>query len=198
MNRTLGDCQMTNAADWPDWAQRASGELAAALARVAPGEMDHMADEILAARRIVCAGMGREGLMVRALCMRLMHLGFDAHVAFDMTTPPLGAGDLLIVSSGPGQSGMWMALLGRVGGDGARTLVVTAQREAPVPRAADVEIVLPAQTMANDTGAHASMLPMGTLFEWLELAFFDLLALRLRERTGQTGEQIRARHTNVE
>jgi 6-phospho-3-hexuloisomerase len=52
--------------------------------------------------------------------------------------------------------------------------------------------------MADDTGADASMLPMGTLFEWLELAFFDLLALRLRDRTGQSGEQIRARHTNVE
>jgi D-arabinose 5-phosphate isomerase GutQ len=42
------------------------------------------------------------------------------------------------------------------------------------------------------------MLPMGTLFEWLALAFCDLLALRLRERTGQTLEQIRARHTNLE
>jgi D-arabinose 5-phosphate isomerase GutQ len=42
------------------------------------------------------------------------------------------------------------------------------------------------------------MLPMGTLFEWLELAVFDLLILRLQERTGQTREQIRARHTNVE
>jgi len=52
--------------------------------------------------------------------------------------------------------------------------------------------------MADDTGAAASMLPMGTLFEWLELAFFDLLALRLGERTNQTVEQIRARHTNLE
>jgi len=39
---------------------------------------------------------------------------------------------------------------------------------------------------------------MGTLFEWLALAFCDLLALRLRERTGQTLEEIRARHTNLE
>jgi 6-phospho-3-hexuloisomerase len=52
--------------------------------------------------------------------------------------------------------------------------------------------------MADDRGADASMLPMGTLFEWLELAVFDLLILRLQERTGQTREQIRARHTNVE
>ena len=77
-------------------------------------------------RQIVCPGMGREGLMVRALCMRLMHLGLDAHMAFDMTTPRVGAGDLLIVSSGPGQPGTLAALINRARGDGAQTLVVTA------------------------------------------------------------------------
>ena len=187
-----------NANDWADWTNQATGELAAALAGVAPDEIDCMADEIVTARRIVCSGLGREGLMVRALSMRLMHLGFDAHVVFDMTTPPVGAGDLLIVSNGPGRLGSLATLMSRARGDGARTLVVTAQPEGPAPQAADVVIVLPAQTMADDTEASASMLPMGTLFEWLELAFFDLLALRLRVRTGQTFEQIRARHTNLE
>jgi 6-phospho-3-hexuloisomerase len=187
-----------NADAWADWTNSASGELAAALVAVSPDEIDRMADEIVGARRIVCSGMGREGLMIRALCMRLMHLGFDAHMTFDMTTPPVGPGDLLLVSVGPGRLGTMEALLQRARGDGARTLVVTAQPDGPAPRAADVVITLPAQTMAVDIGAPASMLPMGTLFEWLELAFFDLLALRLRERTGQTSEEIRARHTNLE
>ena len=187
-----------NAADWANWTHQASGELAAALNGIAPDEIDRMVDEILTARRIVCSGLGREGLMVRALCMRMMHLGLDAHVAFEMTTPHIGAGDLLIVSSGPGQPNTLGALMRRARGDGARILVVTAQPDSPGLQGADVVIVLPAQTMADDTGAAASMLPMGTLFEWLELAFFDLLALRLGERTGQTIEQIRARHTNLE
>jgi 6-phospho-3-hexuloisomerase len=80
-----------NVTDWADWTNQASSDLAAALIRVAPDEIDRMADEILTARRIVCSGLGREGLMVRALCMRLMHLGLDAHMAFDMTTPRVGA-----------------------------------------------------------------------------------------------------------
>ncbi|MBA2596352.1 MAG: 6-phospho-3-hexuloisomerase [Chloroflexota bacterium] len=183
---------------WSVWTVRASNELAGALASVSPGEIERMADEILAAGRILCSGAGREGLMVRALCMRLMHLGCDAHMVGDMTTPPVGPGDLLIVSAGPGHSAVQEALMDRAWNAGARTLVVTAQVEGPTPRAADVIIHLPAQTMADDTGAPASMLPMGTLFEWLELAFFDLLAIRLRDRTGQTLDQIRERHTNVE
>ncbi len=177
-----------NADEWSAWTTRASAELADALRSVAPDAIE----------RILCSGAGREGLMVRALCMRLMHLGCDAHMVGDMTTPPVGAGDLLIVSAGPGHSAVQEALMARAWNAGARTLVVTAQAEGPTPRAADVVMLLPAQTMADDTGAPASMLPMGTLFEWLELAFFDLLAIHLRERSGQTLDQIRERHTNVE
>ena len=183
---------------WTEWTTRASDELRYALASIPAATIDRMADEFLAAGRILCAGAGREGLMVRALCMRLMHLGLDAHMVGDMTAPPVGPGDLLVVSVGPGQSGVMEALMARAQAAGARTLAVTAQPDGTTPRAADVVIHLPAQTMADDTGAPASMLPMGTLFEWLELAFFDLLALRLRDRTGQTLDDVRARHTNVE
>jgi 6-phospho-3-hexuloisomerase len=186
------------AGEWTDWTKRASDELAAALAGVAPDEIDRMADEILAAKRIVCAGLGREGLMIRALCMRLMHLGFDSHVAGDMTVPPIGPGDLLIVSVGPGQLKVMEALMLRAQLEDARILVVTAQPDGAAPQMANVTVHLPAQTMADDTGNGPSMLPMGTLYEWLELAFFDLLAMRLRERTGQSLEDLRARHTNLE
>jgi len=187
-----------NATDWATWTNQASSELAAALIGVAPDEIDRMADEILTARRIVCSGLGREGLMVRALCMRLMHLGLDAHMAFDMTTPRVGAGDLLIISSGPGQPNTLGALMSRARGDGARTLVVTAQPGSPALQAADAVIVLPAQTMADDRGTRTSLLPMGGLYEAAQLIFFDLVAILLRERTGQTPEEMRARHTNLE
>ena len=30
--------------------------------------------------------------MMKALCMRLMHLGLDAHMVGDMTTPPVARG----------------------------------------------------------------------------------------------------------
>jgi len=179
-------------------AELAIEELRAALRRVKPEMAERLTAEALAARRIVCAGAGREGLMIRAFCMRLMHLGLDAHVAGDMTTPPVGPGDLLIASVGPGALATLEALLGRARAAGARTLVVTAVPDGAAASRADVVIVLPAQTMADDRAADASLLPMGTLFEWLELVFFDLVALAIRERTGQSAEQIRARHTNLE
>lgn len=160
-------------------------------------EVERLCDEIQAARRIACYGVGREGLMMRALCMRLMHLGFDAHLVGDMTTPPLGARDLLLVSAGPGSFSTVQALLGVARSAGARTAVVTAQPDGEAPRMADAVITLRAQTMADDRGG-ASILPMGSLYEAAMLVFFDIVSIRLRERTGQTMEDMRSRHTNLE
>ncbi len=179
-------------------AQQALAEIGSVLGRVAPGTADGLCDEILKARRIACYGVGREGLMMKALCMRLMHLGFDAHVAGDMTTPPVAQGDLLIASAGPGSFTTVMALLGVAREAGARTMVVTAQPGGTAPRAADTVIEIPAQTMANDRGGPASLLPMGSLYEAAQLVFFDLISILLREKTGQTPDQMRARHTNLE
>ncbi len=57
---------------------------------------------------------------------------------------------------------------------------------------------IPAQTMADDQGAKASVLPMGSLFELSQMLVFELLVLRLREITGETAASMRARHTNLE
>ena len=44
----------------------------------------------------------------------------------------------------------------------------------------------------------AGVLPMGSLYEAVQLLFFDVVSLRLRERLGQSAEEMRARHTNLE
>lgn len=165
---------------------------------MAPDAADRMCGEILGARRLVCYGVGREGLMMKALCMRLMHLGLDAHMAGDMTTPAVGKGDLLIASAGPGYFSTVSALVGVAREAGARIMVVTAQPRGAVPAQADVVIHLPAQTMADDSGGATGLLPMGSLYEATQLIFFDLISILLRERTSQTVEEMRARHTNLE
>jgi 6-phospho-3-hexuloisomerase len=69
-------------------ARQALSEIDAIFAGVAADTADRTSDEILKTRRIACYGVGPEGLMMRARCMRFMHLGLDAHVVGDMTTPP--------------------------------------------------------------------------------------------------------------
>ncbi|MBA2521345.1 MAG: SIS domain-containing protein [Chloroflexia bacterium] len=186
------------APDIPALARQALDEVAGVFTPATSAAAAKMTDEILQAQRIACYGVGREGLMMQAFGMRLAHLGLDAHIVGDMTTPPVGPGDLLIVSAGPGAFSTALGLLGVAHAAEARTLVVTAQPRGEAARQADVVIHLPAQTMADDTGPVVSLLPMGSLYEAALLIFFDLLSMLLRERTAQTPEQMRARHTNLE
>jgi len=179
-------------------AQGALSEIGTVFSHVTDDVGERMCAEILQARSVACYGVGREGLMMKALCMRLMHLGLDAHVVGDMTAAPIGQGDLLLVSAGPGSFSTVLALLGVAREAGARTMVITAQPAGPAPRSADVVIHLPAQTMANDRAASAGLLPMGSLYEAVQLVFFDLVSILLREKTGQSPDEMRARHTNLE
>ena len=174
----------------------ALAELGAVVERLDPAGLERFVAALAAARRVVLHGVGREGLMMRALAMRLFHLGLDAHVLGDMTTPPVGAGDLLVVSAGPGWFASIEALAGTAKAAGAGVACVTAQPEGRVPRAADLVLHIPAQTMADDQGT--SVLPMGSLFEGAQFVVFELVVLALRERVGETAESMRARHTNLE
>jgi 6-phospho-3-hexuloisomerase len=154
--------------------------------------------EIVAARRIALYGVGREGLQIKGLCMRLFHLGRDVAMVGDMTTPPVGPGDLLIVSAGPGAFSTVLALMGVAKAAGARTLVVTAQPTGAAAAAADAVLPIVAQTMADDRGATTSTLPMGSLFEGAEFIVFEALVIAVRAALAVDPTAMRARHTNLE
>jgi 6-phospho-3-hexuloisomerase len=184
---------------YADLVARAADEMKAAAAGVDPAALAGMVDELAAAKRVVCYGVGREGLMMRALAMRLYHMGLDAHVVGDMSCPPVGAGDLLVISAGPGDFSTVRGLMGVARRDGARLACVTAQPGAALPAASDRVLAIPAQTMADDTGpAVASVLPMGSLFEGAQYLVFEMLVLMLRDRLGVAPDAMRARHTNLE
>lgn len=185
--------------DLASLAARAADEIRAATAGVDPAQMAALIEALAGARRIACHGVGREGLMMRALAMRLYHMGCDAHVVGDMSCPPLGPGDLLLVSAGPGAFSTVLALMSVARDAGAMTACVTAQPQGAAPRLADTVLVIPAQTMADDRGAAAtSVLPMGSLYEGAQYLTFELLILALRDRLGVDPEAMRARHTNLE
>jgi 6-phospho-3-hexuloisomerase len=166
--------------------------------RLDDGAVERAVEEIAAAGRIALYGVGREGLQIKGFCMRLFHLGRRAAMVGDMTTPPIGPGDLLIASAGPGHFSTVEALMGVARRAGARTLVVTAQPDGICARGADVVLTVPAQTMADDHGPATSVLPMGSLYEGAQYVLFEIMILKLRDRLGVGPEAMRAHHTNLE
>ena len=178
--------------------QAALNDLAGVFARVDDAAVDAAVAEIAAAGRIAFYACGREGLQLRGFCMRLFHLGRHVAMVGDMTTFPVGPGDLLFVVCGPGWVSTSSALIGVAKAAGARTLVVTAQPSGATAQLADARLLLPAQTMADDQGEKISVLPMGSVMEGALFILFEVMVLKLRDRLGVTAEAMRARHTNLE
>ena len=179
-------------------ADGALAEIGAVLRAALPDQLNAMAAPIRQANKIALYGVGREGLMMKSLAMRLFHLGLDAHVVGDMTTPALGKGDLLIVSAGPGDFSTVVGLMKVAKQAGAQTLCVTAEPTGAAALRADHVVHLPAQTMANDQTGDASVLPMGSLFEAVQFLFFELVVLELRDQLAVSPDAMRANHTNLE
>lgn len=180
-------------------AKQACDEIAATFERVDETQVDALVEAMIGAQRIALYGVGREGLMMRALTMRLYHAGLDAHPVGDMSTPPLAAGDLFVTSAGPGDFSTVSALICTAKAAGAQVAVITAQPDGAAAIFADQVLTLPAQTMRNDTGPAASaVLSMGSAYEGAQYVLFEIVLLRLRERLGISPDAMRARHTNLE
>jgi 6-phospho-3-hexuloisomerase len=178
--------------------QQALDDLAGVLKSVNDHDIEHFIAIIVGAKRIALHGLGREGLQMQGLAMRLFHMGLDAHVVGSMTTPHVGKGDLLIVSAGPGDFATIQSLVSIAKAAGVGTAVVTAQSASALARNADVVLHIPAQTMANDQTGAGSILPMGSLYEVSMMLSFELIVLKLRQRLGETPKTMRMRHTNLE
>jgi 6-phospho-3-hexuloisomerase len=176
---------------------QAAAELAQGAAGTKPAELAALVETLATTRRIATFGSGREGIMMRALTMRLYHLGLDVHVVGDMSCPPLGPGDLLLICSGPGRLSTVAALIGQARAAGALIACITAQPQAPDPMACDLVLTIPAQTMADDQTA-TTLLPMGSIFEGALFLVSEVLILSLRDRLRETTATMRARHTNLE
>lgn len=181
-----------------DAARPILAELERVFARGDADLVPRFADELLAARRVLMHSAGRTGLVLRALVMRLFHAGLDAHMVGDMTAPPVGPGDLLVVNASTGDLPSGLAHIASARAAGARVAVVTAARAAPASDRADCVLVLPGQTMLDDlTGAERSMLPMGSQYELALFVLSELVVLEIMRRRGLDFAALRARHANL-
>ena len=179
--------------------RNALDELAGVFERLDDSAVDPRVERIAAARRIVVFGGGREKLQIMGFAMRLFHMGLAVAVEGDMTTPPVGPGDLFLVTCGPGEISTALALIGVAKAAGATILLITAQPQGRAAAQADFVLHLPAQTMADDQGERrSSVLPMGSLYEGALFVLFEVMVLKLIERLQISPEAMRANHTNLE
>lgn len=167
-------------------------EMRTVFAKMGSEAVPQLATEILSARRVLVYGVGRNGLMLQAFAMRLMHLAIDAHFIGQLTTPSVGRGDLFIAASALGRLPSADAYISAAKNAGLRTAVITARPGDAVP--CDFIVHLPAQTMGD---AQTSLLPLGSPFELALHVFLELTVLQLMDRLGRTNDDLASRHANI-
>ena len=172
-------------------------EIARVVATVDQAQIDALVDAIIDAAKVFVYGAGRSGMMMKAFAMRLGHLGLNAWVVGETTTPAIGPGDLLVVGSGSGQTRITLAIVEAARQRGAKTACITAHPDSPIGRASDIVVVIPAPVTKIDRD-RPSVQPPGSLFEQCLLVLGDGMVMRLMRRLGTTEEEMRARHTKLE
>jgi 6-phospho-3-hexuloisomerase len=174
-----------------------SAELLTTLKAVSEAELVALRQAILEANRVYVAGRGRSGLLMRAFAMRLMHLGLTAHVVEDVTTPAIGAGDLLVIGSGSGATESLVQYANRAKTLQARLALITTAANSRIGSQADYLVLVPAPSPKLESGG-ASIQPMANLFEQSLLLILDILTIQLMSDLNLTSEQMFTRHANLE
>lgn len=182
-----------------DTAGRITAEISRTVDRIDEAAGGRLVEMLADTSRVFLAGAGRSGCAVRAFAIRLAHLGLDAHVVGETATPPLAAGDLLLVGSGSGATPTLVAIAGNAHRLGARIALVTIARESPIGKLADLVLTLPAPTPKLDgPDESTSIQPMGSLFEQSLLITLDAVVLELMDRLAADRDAMFGRHANLE
>ncbi len=183
---------------YPELIDAILADMRRALAQVEPGQVAALQAALLSAPRIFIAGKGRTGLQMRAFAMRLMHLGLTVHVVDEITTPAIGAGDLLLIGSSSGRTSALLPYVDVVRAQGARLALLTGNGQSPIAAAADTVVLFPTSNFKAGAGGEGSVLVMGALFEHCLAVLCDLLVIRLKAALAVPEAAMNARHANLE
>ena len=165
------------------------------LEAVPEKEIGQLITEIEKAKCIQLFAMGRMQASMRAFAMRLKHMGFDAYVVFDTTTPVLGKGDLLIVNCAVTAVDLNIIKIARQAG--ARVCIITAHPEFEQGRLADLTVLVPGQIFGTPPEI-PSIQPMASLLEQSLFLFEDIIVMLLIEKRKVSMAEMQERHTNLE
>ncbi|WP_413741987.1 SIS domain-containing protein [Sodalis sp. RH15] len=152
--------------------------------------LNRLADSIHQTPRVFFSGQGRSGLMVKAIAIRLMHIGIQVYVAGESNTPAIGKNELLVAVSSSAKTTVTLSHIAAARKAGAKVVLISS---APAPEVdADIHIQIPSRTLVA-TEQHA-----GSLFEQSLLIAGDAIAWRIQHLRGQQDADLDKRHANLQ
>lgn len=173
-----------------EYTEKIVDELSQLQKQLDPKQLDQATQLIEQSPRIFLTGMGRSGNMVKALAIRLMHLGYDAYVAGDAATPSIQQGDLLIAVTSSGKTKVTVNHIDTARKQGANVLLISSSETPKLE--ADAYICIPAKTKVPSI-QHA-----GSLFEQSVLIVGDSLCAYIKDHKGVDTDYMNHRHANLQ
>ena len=174
-------------------------ELSWAIDNISENDINQLLDQILSAKKVFVAGAGRTGLMGKAFCMRLMHMGIDAYVLGETVTSNFESDDLLILGSGSGGTASLISYGEKAKKIGGKVVAVTIKPDSPIAKLSDYVIKMPGAVKERISGdQYATIQPMGSLFEQALLLFYDSVILGIMKRKNLDNDKMYGKHANLE
>ncbi len=197
MNPILSEPTFPVRQSWKDSSALVASEAARAVAAIDPREAERLLAALTSASRVFVLGQGRSGITLRALAMRLMHLGLRIHVVGETTSPAIAAGDLLLSASGSGTTPSVLAAARSALNTGAAVAAITAAPHSPLASLTPTVLVIPAAAKQDRSGETSAQYA-GSLFEQALWLTGDALFHALWMSSGLTAEELWTRHSNLE
>lgn len=169
-------------------------EVASILPRIREEATLRFCRELARAKHVYITGVGRSGLVVQAFGQRLMHLGFDVHLAHEITAPAVSRGDLLVACSGTGSTLLPLYMAKKARRIGARVVALTARPQSSLSRLAHLSVEIPAPLERG----RETLQPARSLFEQVLFLYLDSVILTAMHEFRISGTKIRRRHANLE
>ncbi len=141
--------------------------------------IDAFVRKILRVRKVFCSAQGRSGFILRCFCMRLMHLGSQAHFCGETVTPALGREDLLIVLSGSGETPSTLESVKSAKARGTYTIGILGNLDSSIGSLVDRSIHLPGTTKLCRESEPQSVQMSGSLFEQASFLLLEAVVLVL-------------------
>lgn len=169
-------------------------EVSAVLRRIDEADSRKFVRLLARSKRIYITGVGRSGLVVHAFGQRLMHLGFDTHLAHEITAPAIRPGDLLIACSGTGTTLLPLYMARKARRIGARVVSLTARARSPLAKISTLTVLVPSPL---ERGKRTRQ-PARSLFEQTLFLYLDSVILTAIHELHIPSRRIRRRHANLE
>ncbi len=169
-------------------------EVTGVLAKIDERASAQFARMLARAKRVYITGVGRSGLVVKAFGQRLMHMGFDVHLADEITAPGISRGDVLVACSGTGSTELTTYMAKKARSIRARVVVLTAHPRSPLGRLGDLTILVPAPLVRGE----GSRQPARSLFEQALFLYLDSIVLTMMQELHISEARMRRRHSNLE